>query len=194
MRESSALEPPLFVDLNVLPEELRPRRYPAWFVVGVVGVLAAGLLLLPLSRVQQAANKETSRLQSELALVNDQLASFQIDLGRSRDLRQQLETAEAAIASLNKERQAVLGNRQDLAKDLAAMTLALPAGARVESITASDGPLSLTGRAGSPAAVLGYSKALVKTGRFSQARITSLVSEGDQGGGAGVTFTIEVTQ
>jgi Tfp pilus assembly protein PilN len=194
MRESSALEPPLFVDLNVLPEELRPRRYPAWFVVGVVGVLVAGLLLLPLSRVQQAANGETSRLQSELALVNDQLAAFQIDLGRSRDIRLQLETAEAAIAGLNEERQAVLGDRRELSKDLSAMMLALPTGARVESITAADGPLSLTGRAGSPAAVLGYSRALVGTGRFSQARITSLVSEGDQDGGAGVTFTIEVTQ
>jgi Tfp pilus assembly protein PilN len=194
VRESSTLGQPFFVDLNVLPEELRPRRYPAWFVVGVVTVLAAGLLLLPLSLVQQAASEETARLQSELALVNNQLAEFQIDLGRARDLRLQLETAEATIAGLNGERQAVLGDRRELSKDLSAMMEALPAGARVESITATDGPLSLTGQAGSPADALEYSRALVGTERFSEARITSLATAQGAEGGTGVTFTIEVTQ
>jgi Tfp pilus assembly protein PilN len=184
----------LFVDLNVLPEELRPRRYPAWFAVGVVTVLAAGLLLLPLSRVQQAASEETARLRSELAAVNDQLAAFQIDLGRARGLRLQLETTEAVIAGLNEERQAVVGDRRELSKDLSAIVDALPAGARVESITATDGPLSLTGQAPSPADALEYSKALVGTERFSEARITSLATAQGAERGTDVTFTIEVTQ
>jgi Tfp pilus assembly protein PilN len=194
MQHSAMLQPSTFVDLNVLPEELRPRRYPAWFVVGVVTVLAAGLLLLPLSLVQQAANEETARLRNELALINDQLVAFQIDLGRTRDLRLQLETAEATIAGLNEERRAVLGDRQELSKDLSAVMAALPAGAHVESITATDGPLSLMGQARSPADALEYSKALVGTGRFSEARITSLATAQGAEGSTSVTFTIEVTQ
>jgi len=44
--------------------------------------------------------------------------------------------------------------------------------------------------AGGPADVLGYYKALAGSGRFSQARITSMAIAGGQG----VTFAVEVTQ
>lgn len=196
MRQSSTLERPLFVDLNVLPEEFRPRRYPPWFIGGVITVLALSLLLLPLARVQQATDEESAHLQAELALINDELGRLQIDLGEARHLRQQLADTEAAIAGLNEERQAVLGDRQGLSDALAAMMRSLPPGARVESVgaAATDSPLSLTGHAGSAADVLEYSRSLVATGRFSQARVTSLASESDQEDGGGVAFIIEVGQ
>lgn len=196
MRESSTLERPTFVDVNVLPEELRPRRYPAWFIAGVAAILALGLLLLPLARVQQASNEDTAHLHGELALINDELRRLQIDLGKSRDLRLQLATVEAAIAGLNAERQAVLGDRRGLSEALSAAMLALPLGAQVESVAAAatDGPLSLSGHSRTAADVLEYSRSLVASGMFSQARVTSLATESDQEGGAGVAFVIEATQ
>lgn len=196
MQQSSTLEQPLFVDLNILPEELRPRRYPPWFAGGVAAVLALSLLLLPLARVQQSTDAKSADLQAELALINDELGRLQIDLGKDRALRQQLADTEAAIAGLNQERQAVLGDRQGLSYAIAAMMLLLPPGASVESVgaAATDSPLSLTGSARSAADVLKYSRSLLADGGFSEARLTSLASEGAAGGGARVAFTIEARQ
>lgn len=194
MQQSAMLQPTTFVDLNVLPEELRPRRYPTWYVLGVVAVLALSVLLLPLYRVEQAGSAETARLQAELELINEELAGIQIDFGKARGLREQLEATEGAIAELNAERQAVLGGGQELHKGLSAAMAVLPPGARLGSITGGDGELTLKGQASSVADVLGYASALVGTGQFSEARIASLAIASAQGEGTGVTFTLEVTQ
>jgi len=193
MQESTTLQPATFVDLNVLPEELRPRQDPAWYVLGVVAILAASLLLIPLYQAERDGDAETARLGSELQLMNEELARIQIDFGRARELRQQIETTEAAIAALDEERQAVLGDGQQLAVDLDAINSALPPGARLVSATSSDGQLSLQGRADRAADVLDYSRALTGSGRFSEARIVSLAVEGGQEEGTGITFAIQLT-
>ena len=190
MQQSPTLQPPRFVDLNVLPEELRPRRYPAWYVLGVVAVLAVSLLLIPLHQVEQADSAETARLQAELELINEGLAGIQIDFGKARALRQEIEASEVAIAELNEERQAVLGDGQELSKDLFVAMGVLPPGAHLGSVSGGDGQLTLTGQTRGVAGVLGYAGALVRSGRFSEARVVSLALAS----GTGVTFTLEVTQ
>jgi Tfp pilus assembly protein PilN len=194
MQESTTLQPPVFVDLNVLPEELRPRRYPAWYVLGIVAILAASFLLIPLYQAERAGDAETARLRSELELINEELGRVQVDFGQARELRQQIETTEAAIAALNEERQAILGGGQELSTDLSAITEALPPGGRLASVTSSEGQLSLQGRADRATDVLEYSRALTRSGRFSEARITSLAIEGGEEEGAGMTFTIELAR
>lgn len=190
MQQGAMLQRPTFVDLNVLPEELRPRRYPAWYVLGVVLVLAASLLLIPLYRVEQADSAETARLQAEVGLINEELAGIQIDFGRARALRQEIEAREAAIAELSEERQAVLGDGRELSKDLFVAMGVLPAGAHLGSVSGGDGQLTLTGQARGVADVLGYAGALVESGRFSEARVASLAVAS----GSGASFTLEVTQ
>jgi hypothetical protein len=194
MQQSATLQPSTFVDLNVLPEGLRPRRYPAWYVLGVVGVLGLSLFLIPLQRVEQAASAETARLEAELELIEEELARIQVDFGRARGFRQQLEATEAAIAELSEERQAVLGGEQELSKDLFAAMAVLPLDARLASVTGGDGQLTLAGQAGDVAQVLEYVGALERSGRFSEARIASLAVAGGQEGGSGVSFTVELTQ
>ncbi len=88
MQRSETL--PLFVDLNVLPEELRARRYPILFVLGILVLLAASLALIPMYQAQQSAGDETTRLQTELDLISLDLALVQIDLGKVKGLQRQL--------------------------------------------------------------------------------------------------------
>lgn len=190
MQESTTLKPSTFVDLNILPEELRPLRHPAWYVLGVIGVLVASALLIPLYRVQQADSAETVRLTAELELINEEMGGIQLDFGRAREVRLELEATEAAIAKLNEERQAVLGDGQELSKDLFVVIGLVPAGAHVGSVGGGGGQLTLSGEALSVADVLGYAGALVGSGGFSEARVASLAIAA----GTGVTFTLEVTR
>lgn len=192
MQQSTTLRPPASIDLNVLPEELRPRQYPAWYVLGVVAILAASLLLVPLYQAERAGDAETAGLRSELELMNEELGQIQIDFGQARELRQQIGTTEAAIAALNEERQVILGDGRQPSSDLSAIMKALPPGARLASVTGSEDQLSLQGRADRAADVLEYSRALTASGMFSEARIVSLAVEGGQEEGTGMSFVIQV--
>lgn len=194
MQQGATLGPPVFVDLNVLPEELRPLRYPPWYSLGLVAIVVLGLLLIPLHAVERAHGAESARLGAELDLIKKELTDIEIDFGRARDIRQQLDATEASTARLGEERQAILSDSQELSADLSDAMLALPPGTHIASITAGDGRFTLTGQAGQPADVLGYYGALAASGRYSQTRITSMVIASGQQGGSGVAFTIEVTQ
>jgi len=194
MQQGATLGPPVFVDLNVLPEELRPLRYPPWYSLGLIAIVVFGLLLIPLHWVEQADSAEPTRLGAELDLIRSELTDVEIDFGRARDIQQQLDGTEASIARLGEERQAILGDSEELAADLAAAMQALPQGSHLAAFSAGDGRFTLTGGAGQPADVLGYYRALSESGRYSQTRITSVAMASGQQGGGGVTFTIEVTQ
>ena len=87
MQQSATLRPPAFIDLNVLPEELRPPRYPAWYVPGLVAVVLLGLLLIPLSGVQRADSAEPTRLTAELEIISKELTQIEVDYAKGRDLR-----------------------------------------------------------------------------------------------------------
>lgn len=188
MQQSETL--PVFVDINILPEELRPQRYPALFVLGILVLLAASLALIPLYQAEQAVGDETTRLQTELNLISSDLALVQTDLGKVKGLQRQLEAVETDLASWNEERQAVLGDAQELSKDLLAAVLDLPPGVSLGSVTGGDEQMTLTGQALNSGAVFEYARALEESGRFSEARIVSLVTESDEA----VTFTIKAVR
>lgn len=192
MQQSETL--PVFVDLNVLPEELRARRYPALFVLGILVLLAASLFLIPLYQAEQAAQDETTRLQAELDLMSYNLALVQVDLGKVNGLQRQLEAAETDLASLNEERQAVLGDGQELSKDVSVAVLDLPPGVSLGTVTGGDGQITLTGQALNSVDVFEYARALERSGRFSEARIVSLGTASSEAEGSATMFTIEAVQ
>ncbi len=192
MQQSETL--PQLVDLNVLPEELRARRYPILFVLGILVLLAASLALIPLYQAQQSTRDETSRLQEELELISLDLALVQMDLGKIRGLQRQLEAAEADLASLNEERQEVLGDGQELPVDLAAVVLDSPPGVSLASVTGGDEGMTLSGQALTSGDVFEYVRMLRESGRFSESRIVSLATATGETGGSGVTFVIEAVR
>lgn len=194
MQQTTTARRTTFVDLNVLPEELRPHRDPVWYLLGVVVILASGLLLIPLNRAKSDVDADTARLRSELELTQEELGRIQVDFGKARDLRQQVDATEAAILALDEQREAILGNGEQPSLDLLAAMLALPPGGHLSSITASEGLVSLQGRADQAADIIEYSRALVASGRFSEAQIASLAVEGDQEGGTGMTFVIQLAR
>lgn len=192
MQQSERL--PEFVDLNVLPEELRARRFPSLYVLGIVALLAAALLLIPLYQAGQAAQDETTRLQTELDRMSANLALVQVDLGEVRGLQRQLEAAETELASLNEQRQAVLGDGQELSEDLSTAVLELPPGVSLGFAAGSDGQITLIGQAPDSGDVFEYVRTLEASGGFSEARIVSLAAERDDAEVSAVTFIIEAVR
>lgn len=178
---------PEFVDLNVLPEELRPRRYPPLYVLGILVLLVAGLLLIPLYQAERTADNETTRLRAELNLMSYNLALAQLDLGKVKGQQRQLESVETELAGLNEERQVVLGDGQELSKELSVAILDLPPGVSLGSVTGGDAQMTLTGQALNSEDVFEYARTLERSGTFSEARIVSLATES----GDAATFTIE---
>jgi Tfp pilus assembly protein PilN len=188
MQQSETL--PVFVDLNVLPDELRAQRYPILFVLGILVLLAASIALIPMYQAQQATDDETSRLQEELELISLDLAVIQIDLEKVKGLQRQLEAVETDLASLNEERQAILADGQELSKDLSAAVLDLPPGVSLGSVTGGDEGMTLSGQAPASGDVFEFVRTLRESGGFSEYRIVSLAAES----GDAVTFTIEAVR
>ena len=185
---------PLFVDLNVLPEELRARRYPVLFVLGILVLLAASLALIPLYQAQQSAHDETSRLQEELELISLDLALVQLDLGQIKGVQRQIDSAETELASLHEQRQAILGDGHGMSADLSVAVLDRPPGISLTSVNGTDGRMTLTGQAVTSEDVFEYVRTLRKSGRFSESRIVSLATAPGETGGSGVTFVIEAVR
>ncbi len=190
MQQSETM--PTFVDLNILPVELRPRRYSSLYVLAILALLAVTLALVPLYQADRAAGDEVARLQAELDLMGYNLTLVQTDLGEARGLQRQMEAAEAAMASLSEERQEVLGDGQELSKDLSVALLDSSPGEGVASASGIDGQMMLTGQALSQEVVFEYAGMLESSGRFSEARVTSLAVGGEEAEGSALTFTIEV--
>lgn len=185
---------PQFVDLNILPEELRPRRNSPLFVLGIVALLVAGLALVPLFSAERTASDETARLQAELDLISVDLTRVQTDLANVRGVQRELQAAETDLANLNEERQAILGAGQELSSDLLATVSGLPPGASLRSVTGSEGQITLTGQALSSEDIFEYARTMEKDGRFAEARIVSLETASSGAAGSLVTFTIEAVR
>jgi Tfp pilus assembly protein PilN len=184
----------VFVDLNVLPEELRPTRYAPLFVLGILVLLAASLALIPLHQAAQATDGETSHLQEELGLLSQDLALVQLDLAKVRGLQLQLLAVEADLTSLNEERQAIIGDGREVSQDLSVAIFDLPPGMRLASVNGTDGGMTLGGRALSTEDVFEYVWTLRKSGRFSESRIVSLTVATAEAEGSGVTFVVEAVR
>ena len=192
MQQSETL--PVFVDLNVLPEELRPTRYAPLFVLSILVLLAASLALIPLYQAQGATDGETLHLQEELGLIRQDLALVQLDLGKVRGQQLQLVAMETELASLNEERQAILGDGRGVSQALSVAILGLPPGVRLASVNGTDGGVTLTGQALTTEDVFEYVWTLRKSGGFSESRIVSLAAATGEAEGSAVTFAIEAVR
>jgi len=182
------------IDLNVLPREMRPVRYPRWYAPGLAAVMIGCVLLVPAIILQRSANNQTADLNRELLLVSGQLTGVQMDVGRERGLRMEISQAQAALAAAQAERKTVLGMDAPVSKDLQALYAAAPPGLSIVSVSKSDAKIVTSGQAPSIESVIAFAAALNASGSFSDVTITSLGAAAGGGGGSSPAFTVEVAQ
>jgi hypothetical protein len=181
------------IDLNVLPREMRPVRYPRWYMLGLTAVMIGCVLLVPAIILQRSANNQTSDLNHQLLLISGQLTGVQMDIGRERGLRTEISKAQAALAAVQAERKTVLGMDVPVSKDLEAIYAAVPPGLSINSVSKNESKIVASGKAPSIESVIAFATALNAGGSFSGVTITSLGAAAG-GGGSSPAFTVEVAQ
>jgi hypothetical protein len=189
MHRTDAMRRSRLIDLNLLPAELRPQRYPGWYVFGLAAVLAGCLLLVPAIAIQRSAAQETTHLRDELTLVTNQLQGVQMDIGRERSLRAEVAGAEQAIASVQAERASLPGFGGPLSSNLSLVYWDAPPGVSVISVSRSDTEITVSGEAQGVQNIIAYAQELSQSGSFSDVTITQATV-----GGAAVTFAIQLAQ
>ena len=181
--------PPMFVDLNLLPDDRRARG--GAFLLALAAAVAIGCAgLLPLFGVADNAGDRVSRLQTDLAARYDELQAAQVDLEARRALRQELSDVRAEIDAIAAARDEALPGGPGLPATVQAVVGSLPAGVEVTSVNGSAEGLALGGTATSSDAVFSYARALEATGDVSKATVISMV---ESEGGA-VAFSLTVTR
>lgn len=194
MHRSTAAQRSKLIDLNVLPLEMRPLRYPRWYVLGLAAIMVGCVLLVPAIVLQRSANNQTADLNRQLLLISGQLTGVRMDIGRERGLRTEISQAEAALAAVQAERKTVLGMDTPVSKDLLALYAAVPSGLRITSVSKSESKIVASGQAPSIESVIAFATALNADGSFSGVTITSLGAAAGGGGGSSPAFTVEVAQ
>jgi Tfp pilus assembly protein PilN len=190
MHRTDAMRRSRLVDLNLLPVELRPQRYPGWYVFGLAAVLAGCALLVPAIAIQRSAAQETAHLRNELTLVTSQLQSVQMDIGRERALRAQIAETERAIAAVQAERESLPGFGGPLSGNLSLVYSDAPAGVSVISVSRSEKEITVSGEARGVENIVAYARTLSQNGSFSDVTIT----QATVGGVDAVTFAIQLAQ
>jgi Tfp pilus assembly protein PilN len=168
----------VLIDLNVLPVELRPHRYPAWFVAGMAVALIGLVLLAPAVMIQRSAGQEAERLRDQLAVITTQLEAVGMDIGQVRALRMELEQTETVLAALRSERETLLGIGRPISDGLTLLYSSTPPGLSVDSVSRGESQVTISGHAPDAASVVAYARTLGEEGAFSQVTITAL-TEGD---------------
>jgi len=189
MQRTAALQRNRLIDLNILPAELRPHRYPRSYVLGLAAVLIACVLLVPMVTLQHSAAQETTHLRDQLALITGELQGVEVEIGRERGLRAEISQAEQAVAELQAERAALPGAGGPLAQDLSLLYSAAPPGVRIDATSRSEKTVTASGEASSIESIIAYAKALTASGSFSDVTITQASA-----GGAGLEFAVQVAQ
>jgi Tfp pilus assembly protein PilN len=178
-----------FIDLNVLPPPLRPHRYPRWYVVGLAAVLMGCILLAPMLALQRSTSQEADRLRSQLGLITGHLQGVEMDIGRARGLREQIEQVENAIAELQRERASLPGAGGPLSQDLSTLYSVAPPGTHINATSRSLKTVTASGVAPDIESIIAYAKALTDSGSFSDVTITQA-----NAGVARIEFAVQVEQ
>jgi hypothetical protein len=167
-----------FVDLNILPREMRPHPYRAvgWLFVTAAIVTAAWALSFA-AAVESDVRAETAALAEQSALLDDQVGATTADATRLAALRDTLAAVERSAGALELQRELLVGPSHLTSARVDEALRALPLGARIELINASLNlapVLVLSGEATGPRAVLEYARTLEQGDLFENVNVTSV--------------------
>ncbi|MBI2958221.1 MAG: pilus assembly protein PilM [Chloroflexi bacterium] len=173
------------ININVLPEEQRPKTFSYSRVGLAIGseVLAASLVIFSIVQVR-AANVETRRLQSQVTAANSQFegraAAAQALKLQAVDLNKKLsaaqatyDTAAAKLANLKAVAGGFDAQKQTLNAELDLVTTIAPKEIVFRSVARSGSTTTVRGASPDEATVLAYARALQQSGKFALVVISS---------------------
>lgn len=164
------------LDINILPEQYRPRRFegPTAAIILATAVLLFGLM--PAYALLATARVRTAAFEARLDELRTMLGRSAVDQGQLAQMDQQIETLRAQIEQLNADLGAVNFQRVRRADGIRAAALARAGALHITSITQDGNIFVLSGEAEDEVLVLNYARALQSTGQFVNVRVLSIVS------------------
>jgi Tfp pilus assembly protein PilN len=182
------------LDLDILPEQHRPRRIAAAVAVGLVLAVALLLGLIPVYGVLTTQQARTANAEARLAQVKANLAQNQVDQEEIENVGNQIEEVRALIIRLQAEA-GTLGQERTYRSDgIAAAVSSLVPRINVTAITQEENVFTVSGEAGSQALVLDYARALQVSGEFVNVFILSMINVDPLGMAPDVQFSITMEQ
>jgi Tfp pilus assembly protein PilN len=168
------------LDLDILPEQHRPRRIAAAVAVGLVLAVALLLGLIPVYGVLTTQQART--------------ANAEVDQEEIENVGNQIEEVRALIIRLQAEA-GTLGQERTYRSDgIAAAVSSLVPRINVTAITQEENVFTVSGEAGSQALVLDYARALQVSGEFVNVFILSMINVDPLGMAPDVQFSITMEQ
>ncbi len=164
------------LDINILPEQYRPRRIegPIAAVILTLAVLLFGLM--PAYVLLATARSRTAALEARLDEARAMLDRSAVDQGQLAQMDQQIEALRGQIEQLNADLGAVNFRRVRRADGIRAAALARAGSLHITSIAQDGAVFILDGEAEDETLVLDYARALQSTGQFANVRVLSIVS------------------
>jgi Tfp pilus assembly protein PilN len=186
------------LDLNILPEQYRPRRVPAATVM-VMAMIIAMLLGLPFAyRTLLTTQARTTELQAQLDQTKTALTQSQAEQVRVEEhlaeVEQQIEQTRAQITHLRQELGALSHSCTSQSAGIATAVAALVPRVHITGIVQSPDAFVLSGEAGSQALVLDYARALQAGGYFANVRVLSITDTDPSGLAPEIEFDIVLEQ
>jgi Tfp pilus assembly protein PilN len=185
-----ALSRPL--DINILPEQYRPRQITA---PAGIAILVLAMLLLGLIPAYAALGTEQARTAATQARLDQaQVALGQTEAERAKlgQLEQSIAETRAQIAQLSTELGAVSRPHVHRSDSLATIARCLIPQVQPTAISQDGNVLLISGTASDQAIVLEYARALQSSGQFANVRVLSIVNADPQT--SDVEFSIKAEQ
>lgn len=180
------------LDINILPQQYRPRRITTPVAIAILVTAALLLGLIPAHAALRAAQAQTTKVQARLDRAQMALTQSEVDQGELERLNEQIEQAREQIAQLRTQL-ATVGEWSPRRSDgISAAARALASPVRIITIAQLGDTFTLTGEADSQAAVLDYARALRSSGKFANVRVLSVVNTDPLT--SDVEFSIEMVQ
>lgn len=184
---------PRFPDINILPQEYRPRVLSRleWAIIALLLVAA---VVLPLSlRSYLDARSHNSDLESErrrLVVAFDKLSSQTQEADK---LRQEVSALQASLDTSKKVREALRIQRTEWGALLVPLLVSLPSGVELTSMVKAPKVITIDGvsRSGFPDLALYYSQLKTAPGVARVTITKTTVTEGKDVGSL-LTFTLSI--
>lgn len=195
------------INLNILSGKYKAkaRPVPRQRILTTLALVAAIGLLFPLYQLNSQAGAETTRLQSELSVVGQELRQTRLAITEAEQVKDTINEVVAEADARQEEQQDILGKRGSFTSNLKSVDSVLPSQAYFTSILIGSDEITVEGEANDSFVVTGYATALEAQTAFSEARIARIAGGNPTafpeihaakiaGGSPGVAFTIVISK
>ncbi len=165
---------PDFIDVNILPEQQRPRQLPRRALVLALLAAILAILILSLYFVSASMRSDVASLESDLQRVQNDLISVSTPMPEVLELTSTLALTQALASELEEARSTIAVDRADWPAVMAAIGDYDPDELALDSLAQADNTITLKGRAVDRSIVVAYADDLKASDLFAAVNVQSI--------------------